>query len=129
MKKLLAILGVYMFSMSLAHANIITQQHEDIVNVPDNSGFGAGGFDFVAFGGTFNQFNPALGHLTNVTISFSGNFFGAGAAATSGSVSTSISSATFFGFDAMIPKKRQHQLLAPWAGEQSRMPWHAGADC
>ena len=30
---------------------------------------------------------------------------------------------------AKIPKKRQHQLLAPWAGEQSRMPWHAGADC
>ena len=28
-----------------------------------------------------------------------------------------------------IPKKRQHQLLAPWAGEQSRMPWPAGADC
>jgi hypothetical protein len=28
-----------------------------------------------------------------------------------------------------IPKKRRHQLLARGAGEQSRMPWHADADC
>jgi putative transposase len=27
----------------------------------------------------------------------------------------------------MIPKKQQHQLSAPKAAEQSRMPWHAGA--
>jgi transposase-like protein len=28
-----------------------------------------------------------------------------------------------------IPKKRRYQLLARGAGEQSRMPWHADADC
>ena len=30
-----------------------------------------------------------------------------------------------------IPKKRkrQHQLPTPRAGEQTRMPWHADADC
>jgi hypothetical protein len=28
-----------------------------------------------------------------------------------------------------LPKKRRHQLWAPRAGEQTRMPWHAGADC
>jgi hypothetical protein len=29
----------------------------------------------------------------------------------------------------VIPKKRQHQLLARGAGEQNRKPWHADADC
>jgi hypothetical protein len=28
-----------------------------------------------------------------------------------------------------IPKNRQHRLSAPKAGEQSRMPWHADANC
>ena len=28
-----------------------------------------------------------------------------------------------------IPKKRQHRLSAPRAGEQSRMTWHADANC
>jgi hypothetical protein len=30
---------------------------------------------------------------------------------------------------SVLPKKRRHQLLARGAGEQSRMPWHADADC